>query len=61
VVATCLELSAKIIEYLWFSAKCDVFPANVGVMDGVGKLCSSYYLDHYIKNGRDFKEHHLQK
>ena len=41
VVATSLGLSAKITKYLGFSAKRDVFFANFGVMDGVGKLCSS--------------------
>jgi hypothetical protein len=51
VVAMSLVLSAKIIEYLGFSAKHDVFFANFGVMDGVGKLCSSDYLDHDINNG----------
>jgi hypothetical protein len=52
VVATSLGLSAKIIENLGFSAKRDVFFANFGVLlDGVGKLCPSDYLDHDIKNG----------
>ena len=51
VVAMSLVLSAKIIEYLGFSAKLDVFFANLGVIDGVRKLCSSDYLDNDIKNG----------
>jgi hypothetical protein len=51
VVATSLGLSAKIIEYLGFSAKRDVFLINFGVMDGVGKHFPSDYLDHSIKNG----------